>query len=55
MFLEFPHRWWQEECAGFSLIWSKEDKEEFIKSYGQVWTSIQLYPLILINIISIDS
>lgn len=35
VFLEFPHRWWQEECAGFSLIWSKEDKEEFIKSYGQ--------------------
>lgn len=35
VFLEFPRRWWQEECAGFSLIWSKEDKEEFIKSYGQ--------------------
>ncbi|XP_076759373.1 peroxisomal N(1)-acetyl-spermine/spermidine oxidase [Xylocopa sonorina] len=35
VFLEFPHRWWQEECAGFSLIWSKEDKEEFIKLNGQ--------------------
>ncbi|KAK9309747.1 hypothetical protein QLX08_000736 [Tetragonisca angustula] len=35
IFLEFPHRWWPKECAGFSLIWSKEDKEEFIKSYGQ--------------------
>ncbi|XP_026674215.1 uncharacterized protein LOC108630773 isoform X2 [Ceratina calcarata] len=33
--LEFPHRWWQEDCAGFSLIWSKEDREEFIKSHGQ--------------------
>lgn len=35
VFLEFPHRWWQEECAGFNLIWSKEDKEKFIALYGQ--------------------
>ncbi|XP_031773842.1 spermine oxidase isoform X1 [Apis florea] len=35
VFLEFPHRWWQEECAGFNLIWSKEDKEKFITLYGQ--------------------
>ncbi|XP_003704750.2 uncharacterized protein LOC100878001 [Megachile rotundata] len=35
IFLEFPHRWWQEECPGFSLIWSREDKAEFIRSYGQ--------------------
>ncbi|XP_034193646.2 uncharacterized protein LOC117610410 [Osmia lignaria lignaria] len=35
VFLEFPYRWWQEECVGFSLIWSKEDKEEFILSHGQ--------------------
>ncbi|XP_031842850.1 uncharacterized protein LOC116431479 [Nomia melanderi] len=35
IFLEFPHRWWPEDCAGFSLIWSKEDKEGFLKSHGQ--------------------
>ncbi|CAK9807642.1 Peroxisomal N(1)-acetyl-spermine/spermidine oxidase, partial [Anthophora quadrimaculata] len=35
VFLEFPHRWWQEDCAGFSLIWSKEDEEECIKCHGQ--------------------
>ncbi|XP_076630893.1 uncharacterized protein LOC143346566 isoform X2 [Colletes latitarsis] len=35
VFLEFSHRWWQEDCAGFSLIWSKDDKAEFLKSHGQ--------------------
>ncbi|XP_034936722.1 uncharacterized protein [Chelonus insularis] len=32
IFLEFSHRWWPEKCAGFGLIWSKEDKEDFLKS-----------------------
>ncbi|XP_054009840.1 spermine oxidase-like isoform X1 [Hylaeus anthracinus] len=36
VFLEFPHRWWKKDCAGFSLIWPKEDKIEFLKSHGQV-------------------
>ncbi|XP_076240610.1 uncharacterized protein LOC143183085 [Calliopsis andreniformis] len=35
IFLEFSNRWWPEDCAGFSLIWSREDKAEFLKSYGQ--------------------
>ncbi|XP_078033301.1 uncharacterized protein LOC144468047 isoform X2 [Augochlora pura] len=35
IFLEFPHRWWPEDCAGFCLIWSKEDKKEFLESHGQ--------------------
>ncbi|XP_076651138.1 spermine oxidase isoform X2 [Halictus rubicundus] len=35
IFLEFPHRWWPEDCAGFSLIWSKEDKKEFLESHGE--------------------
>ncbi|XP_015439431.1 PREDICTED: spermine oxidase-like [Dufourea novaeangliae] len=35
IFLEFPHRWWQEDCTAFSLIWSKEDKKKFLESHGQ--------------------
>ncbi|XP_035737162.1 uncharacterized protein LOC118448242 isoform X1 [Vespa mandarinia] len=35
VFLEFPYIWWKEECAGFSLAWTKEDKIQFLESHGQ--------------------
>jgi len=36
VYLEFPHRWWPEDAAALNLIWSEEDKEEFLQIYGQV-------------------
>ncbi|KAL6435180.1 hypothetical protein ACFW04_005336 [Cataglyphis niger] len=35
VFLEFPHRWWTEDIASFNIIWSEEDKKEFVKTCGQ--------------------
>lgn len=34
IFLKFPHRWWPEDCKGFSFVWTEDDrvrlKEEFV-------------------------
>ncbi|XP_072765304.1 uncharacterized protein [Anoplolepis gracilipes] len=35
VFLEFPHRWWPEDTAAFNIIWPEEEKNEFLKTYGQ--------------------
>ncbi|XP_043269280.1 spermine oxidase isoform X3 [Venturia canescens] len=35
IFLEFPHRWWPENSAGFGMLWSREDKLDFIATNGQ--------------------
>ncbi|XP_048516015.1 spermine oxidase-like isoform X2 [Athalia rosae] len=35
IFLEFPYTWWPDGTAGFNLIWSQEDKNEFLQSFGQ--------------------
>ncbi|XP_011688274.1 PREDICTED: uncharacterized protein LOC105450226 [Wasmannia auropunctata] len=35
VFLEFPHRWWPEDKAGFDFIWPEQDKKEFLQTYGQ--------------------
>lgn len=35
VFLEFPHAWWEEDCAGFSLCWTEEDKRQFLQQHGQ--------------------
>ncbi|GJQ84321.1 hypothetical protein Trydic_g5259 [Trypoxylus dichotomus] len=26
IFVKFPYRWWPNDCVGFSLIWSEEDR-----------------------------
>ncbi|XP_044017962.1 spermine oxidase-like isoform X1 [Aphidius gifuensis] len=31
LFLEFPHRWWLEDSAGFGFIWTEQDKKEFLE------------------------
>lgn len=31
--LRFPSRWWPEECKGFSLAWTKEDRENLIREF----------------------
>lgn len=36
IFLEFPHQWWPKDSAGFSLLWSKADKDELMKTKGKV-------------------
>lgn len=36
IFLEFPHRWWPEDSAGFGLLWCKDDKDEFLKTNNKV-------------------
>lgn len=38
IFLEFPNQWWEKDSAGFSFLWSDEDKEDFIKTNGRVIT-----------------
>lgn len=31
--LKFRSRWWPADCKGFSLIWTKEDREVLIKEF----------------------
>ncbi|XP_014205598.1 spermine oxidase-like isoform X2 [Copidosoma floridanum] len=35
IFLEFPYRWWPENTGAFSLMWSDEQKKNFLKINGK--------------------
>ncbi|KAG7190623.1 hypothetical protein KM043_006707 [Ampulex compressa] len=35
IFLEFKHRWWNEDLGTFHLLWSKEVMVEFLKTHGE--------------------
>ncbi|XP_024943556.1 peroxisomal N(1)-acetyl-spermine/spermidine oxidase isoform X2 [Cephus cinctus] len=35
IFLEFPHRWWPEDSAGFSFGWTESDLKKFIEENGK--------------------
>lgn len=37
--LKFRSRWWPADCKGFSLVWSKDDRECLVKTFpeGYAW------------------
>ncbi|XP_046385718.1 spermine oxidase-like isoform X2 [Ischnura elegans] len=60
IYLKYPHRWWPQDCAGFSLVWNEEDHAIFKKQLvnsgvkGENWLgdifgfySVDDHPLIL--------
>jgi hypothetical protein len=36
IYLEFPHKWWPDDKVSSDFIWPKNDKKEFLETYGQV-------------------
>jgi hypothetical protein len=36
VFLEFSHRWWPLNTGGFCFMWSEDQKQNFLKTYGKV-------------------
>ncbi|XP_014236465.1 spermine oxidase-like [Trichogramma pretiosum] len=35
IFLEFPNQWWPEKTGAICIMWSEEQKQKFLETYGQ--------------------